>query len=122
MSKIKNAYNRAKKYAGEHIEDITAGVVLLLGGVGFLAGVTYLANHAVPRSSEGKHEIEELAIPNWDPMNYEIEDLWANNNFDRTMIVNVNPLVMGEFGEKIINDLGHNPDLKVSLIMDYFEG
>lgn len=122
MSKIKNAYKRVKKYAGEHIEDITAGVVLLLGGVGFLAGVTYLANHAVPRSSEGKHEIKELPFPNWDPTHYDVEDHWADNNFDRTMIVNVSPLVMGEFGEKIINDLGHNPDFMVSLVMGYFEG
>lgn len=122
MSKIKNAFNKVKAFAKEHKEEIVGIAVCIGAGVGFIAGATYLVNHLPRRSSEGKSIIEELPIPNWDTTHYDVEDYWADNAFDRTMIVNVSPHVMGEFGEKIINDLGHNPDLMVSLVMGIFEG
>lgn len=116
-------FKKIKKFVSEHKKEIIVGACVMLGcaGGGYYICSKYAktkqpvqANFVVSR-----YVTEELPKPDWGKA-YDIQEHWMDPSSGCPMMILDTFLpYLGEFGEKLINECGANPDIPVGLIMTY---
>lgn len=109
-------FKKVKTFLIDHKEEIITATVAIIGGALFFKGIVYMAN-SPHRSAEGKVPVDDMPIPDFGT-GFDIQENWDERN-ECVMIVDAFLPHMGEFGEKMINELDCNPDIPVSMVVEY---
>ena len=116
-------FEKVKKFVKEHKKELIIGglaTLSVLGG-GYYLGSKYSKKETPVQANfvVSRYVNDNLPKPNWGTA-YDIQEHWMDaSNGCPMMILDTFLPYLGEFGEKLINECGANPDIPVGIIMCY---
>lgn len=116
-------FEKVKKFVKDHKTEIIIGI---LGATAIGGGLYYVgtkrAKTMLPVQANfvvSRYVTENLPKPDWGK-SYDIQEHWMDPSTGcPMMILDTFTYCLGEFGEKLMNELNANPDIPVGIIMTY---
>lgn len=120
-----------KEFVKENKKKLMITGATIVGGVGVYCAIkhygkvkapdidyTQLSEDVVKASSGIFSKTPDLPKPNWG-IRFIVDEHWKNTEYTNMMILDTFAPDLGDLGKNLMNDFNVNPDIPISLIMEY---